>query len=47
VLVNAAAALLAAGEVKSLMGGMTLAARSIDTGAARERLQALVHESNQ
>jgi anthranilate phosphoribosyltransferase len=47
VLVNAAAALLAAGVVKSLMGGMTLATRSIDTGAARERLQALVHESNQ
>jgi anthranilate phosphoribosyltransferase len=41
VLVNAAAALVAAGLAASLTEGMTLAARSIDSGAARARLAEL------
>ena len=41
VLVNAAAALLAAGRADTLLGGIALAADSIDSGAARERMQAL------
>ena len=42
VLVNSAVALVAAGRAHDFMDGMRLAARSIDSGAARERLDALV-----
>jgi anthranilate phosphoribosyltransferase len=41
VLVNAAAGLVAAGIAKDLIEAMTLVARSIDSGAARDCLQAL------
>lgn len=41
VLINAAAALLAADAAKSLREGMELAAASIDSGAAREKLRRL------
>jgi len=41
VLVNAAAGLVAAGLADSLASGMEMAARSIDSGAARARLAAL------
>lgn len=41
VLINAAAALVAAGAAPDLAQGLTLAARSIDSGAALERLNAL------
>ena len=41
VLLNSAAALLVTGAADTLIDGMELAAHSIDTGAARERLQAL------
>lgn len=47
VLLNAAAALLAAGRVRSLREGVVLAAEAIDSGAARaalEGLRALSHE---
>jgi anthranilate phosphoribosyltransferase len=39
---NAAAALMAAGQAESLEAGMRLAAESIDTGAARRKLEELV-----
>jgi anthranilate phosphoribosyltransferase len=42
VLANSAAALVAAGKAKDFIDGMRLAAHSIDSGAARERLEALV-----
>src|SRR5277367_1855873 len=42
VLANAAAALVAAGRAHDFLDGARLAAKSIDTGAARERLDALV-----
>ena len=42
VLANAAAALVAAGCAHDFLDGMRLAARSIDSGAARERLDAFV-----
>ena len=42
VLLNAAAALLVGGLAQDLREGMALAARAIDSGAARERLEALV-----
>jgi anthranilate phosphoribosyltransferase len=42
VLANAAAALVAAGRATDFLDGVQLAAKSIDTGAARERLEALV-----
>ncbi len=42
VLANAAAALVAAGRARDLLDGVRLAAQSIDSGAARERLEALV-----
>ncbi len=45
VLVNAAAALLAAGAAGDLRGAMLLAAESIDSGAARLKLKALVEFS--
>jgi anthranilate phosphoribosyltransferase len=41
VLVNAAAGLLAAGLVKNLSAGMAEASRSIDTGAAADKLERL------
>jgi len=45
VLVNAAAALLAAGLATDLSTGMRLAAHSIDTGAARKRVEQLAEFS--
>jgi anthranilate phosphoribosyltransferase len=42
VLANAAAALVAAGHAHDFLDGARLAAKSIDSGAARERLDALV-----
>lgn len=44
--VNAAAALVAAGVATSLREGVALAGRSIDSGAALQRLESLVAESN-
>jgi anthranilate phosphoribosyltransferase len=41
VLVNAAVGLMAAGKAKDLSGGMELAARSIDSGAAQAKLDAM------
>lgn len=43
---NAAAALVAAGIASDLQQGLQLAARSIDSGAARQRLEALVAFTN-
>jgi len=42
VLANAAAALVAAGRARDFLDGVRIAAQSIDSGAARERLEALV-----
>ncbi|HXJ17521.1 MAG TPA: anthranilate phosphoribosyltransferase, partial [Candidatus Polarisedimenticolia bacterium] len=42
VLANAAAALLVAGRARDFLEGVRLAAKSIDSGAAGERLEALV-----
>jgi anthranilate phosphoribosyltransferase len=42
VLMNASAALVAGGRAKELKDGVELAAQSIDSGAARERLERLV-----
>jgi anthranilate phosphoribosyltransferase len=42
VVLNAAAALMAAGKAESLEAGMRLAAESIDSGAARRKLDELV-----
>ncbi|MGA8768150.1 MAG: anthranilate phosphoribosyltransferase [Candidatus Acidiferrales bacterium] len=42
VLANAAAALVAAGRATDFLDGARLAAKSIDTGAAREKLEAFV-----
>ena len=42
VLANAAAALVAAGRAADFLDGVRLAAQSIDSGAAREKLDALV-----
>jgi anthranilate phosphoribosyltransferase len=42
VLLNAAAALVAGGRARDLAAGVALAARSIDTGAARDKLERLV-----
>jgi anthranilate phosphoribosyltransferase len=42
VLANAAAALVAAGRATDLLDGVRLATQSIDSGAAREKLEALV-----
>jgi len=47
VLVNAAAALLAAGKAEDLHEAMELAAHSIDSGAAAARLEALIRFTNQ
>jgi anthranilate phosphoribosyltransferase len=46
VLLNAAAALLAAGKVDHLADALPLASKSIDSGAASEKLQALVRFTN-
>jgi anthranilate phosphoribosyltransferase len=43
VLMNAAAALIAGAKARDLKEGVELAARSIDTGAARGKLDQLVH----
>lgn len=43
VLVNAAAALVAAGRAQSFQEGVALAAESIDSGAAAGKLEALIH----
>ncbi len=45
-LLNAAAALQIADQAKTLKQGLELAAKSVDTGAARERLDRLVKISN-
>ncbi len=47
VLLNAAAALWVAEAVANLGGGLTLARRSLDEGAARSRLEALVRASRE
>jgi len=46
-LLNAAAALVAGGLAPDLRAGVVLAAKSIDSGAASERLEAFVHASNE
>jgi anthranilate phosphoribosyltransferase len=46
VLMNAAAALVAAGRADSLADAMPMAIQSIDTGAARAKLSALVEFTN-
>jgi anthranilate phosphoribosyltransferase len=45
-LLNAAAALWVAAAARDLAQGLELAARSIDSGAARAKLDALVHASH-
>ncbi|MGL4943995.1 MAG: anthranilate phosphoribosyltransferase [Thermoguttaceae bacterium] len=47
VLLNTAAAILCAGKVTSIDSGITLAAESIDSGAANEKLQQLIHRSQE
>ena len=47
VVLNAAAALVAGGTATDLPDGITLAAESIDSGAALRTLEALVKYSNQ
>lgn len=42
VLVNSAAALVAAGRAPDFLAGMRIAAESVDSGAARQRLDALI-----
>jgi anthranilate phosphoribosyltransferase len=46
VLLNAAAALVAAGKAEHIAGAVPLAAKSIDSGAAAEKLEALVQFSS-
>ena len=46
VLMNAAAALVAAGRADSLADAMPVAAQSVDSGAARKKLEALVKFTN-
>jgi anthranilate phosphoribosyltransferase len=46
VLLNAAAALAAGGAATNLAEGLSLAAQSIDSGAARAKLEAMVTFSN-
>ena len=41
VLLNAAAALLVAGKVSNLKDGVAMAAESIDSGAAKSKIEAL------
>ena len=47
VLLNAGAALLVAGRVTDVKSGVALAARSLDSGAARQKLEDLVEATNQ
>ncbi|MDP8982778.1 MAG: anthranilate phosphoribosyltransferase [Acidobacteriota bacterium] len=47
VLVNAAAALMAAGATADLMEAMRMAAASLDSGAARQKLNELIRFTNQ
>jgi anthranilate phosphoribosyltransferase len=47
VVMNAAAALAAAGEAEHLAGGAPLATQSIDSGAALAKLEALIRFTNQ
>jgi anthranilate phosphoribosyltransferase len=47
VLLNAAAALMAAGRAESFEDGLRLAAESIDSGAARDKLERLVRFTNE
>jgi anthranilate phosphoribosyltransferase len=46
VLLNAAAALMAAGKAETINDALPLAARSLDSGAAREKLEKLVSFTN-
>ena len=46
VLLNAGAALMVAGEAKDVKEGVGLAARALDRGAARQKLQTLIAASN-
>lgn len=46
VLLNAAAALVAAGKAKDFKTGMAIAAESIDNGQATKKLEQLIHLSN-
>jgi len=46
VLLNAAAALVAAGKADHLRDAMPLAARSVDSGAAAGKLAALINFTN-
>ena len=46
VILNAAAALVAAGRADHIAGAIPLAARSIDSGAAAEKLNALIKFSS-
>ena len=46
VLANAATALVAAGRATDWAGGMALARQSLDSGAARGKLEALVKFTN-
>jgi len=46
VLLNAGAALHAAGAAESILEGVELARQSIDNGRARDKLQALIRQSN-
>jgi len=41
-LLNAAAALVAAGRAEHIIGALPLAAQSLDSGAAEHKLEALV-----
>ena len=47
VLLNTGAALLVAGRTPDIKSGVTLAAQSLDSGAARQKLDDLVEASNQ
>jgi anthranilate phosphoribosyltransferase len=46
VLLNSGAALYVAGSAASVQGGIRLAAESIDTGKARQKLERLVEMTN-
>ena len=46
VLMNASIALIAAGKAKSLKEGVSIAARSIDSGKAKEKLKSLAGLTN-
>jgi anthranilate phosphoribosyltransferase len=46
-MLNAAAALVASSKVDSIAEGVPLAAESIDSGAARKKLEALIAFTNQ